>query len=175
MLGFIHAHTGWLFARKKANHHRYAQDLLDDPVVAAVSRQFRLILALSYFVIPFALGLAITGRLVGGLETLLWGGVLRVFFFHHATWSVNSVCHMWGKSPFKTRDCSTNNKYLALLQLGEGWHHNHHAFPWSAKFGLLRWQFDPTWCLIWALEKLGLVWNVQRVAPEGIEGKKATS
>jgi stearoyl-CoA desaturase (delta-9 desaturase) len=95
-----------------------------------------------------------------------------VFFVHHATWSVNSVCHLWGKHPFETRDQSRNNPFVALVGLGEGNHHNHHAFPRSARHGLERWQFDPTWWLIWSMEKTGLAWDVQRVTPEAMERKR---
>src|SRR5689334_24541383 len=102
----------------------------------------------------------------GGLSAFLWGGALRVFFVHHATWSVNSVCHLWGKRPFETRDESRNNPLVALVGLGEGNHHNHHAFPRSAKHGLQPWQFDPTWWLIWTMEKTGLAWDVQRVSSQ---------
>ena len=171
--GFVHAHFGWLFADEKASRHRYVPDLLDDPVVMKVHRRFALIVVLSYFVAPFAAGLIATRKLRGGLSAFLWGGPMRVFFVHHATWSVNSVCHLWGKRPFETRDESRNNPLVALVGLGEGNHHNHHAFPRSAKHGLQRGQFDPTWWLIWSMEKTGLAWDVQRVTPEAMERKRA--
>ena len=149
-----------------------SRDLLDDPVVMAVHRRFALIVVLSYFVAPVTAGLVATRKLRGGLSAFLWGGALRVFFVHHATWSVNSVCHLWGKRPFDTRDESRNNPLVALVGLGEGNHHNHHAFPRSAKHGLQRWQFDPTWWLIWTMEKTGLAWDVQRVSSEEMELKR---
>jgi stearoyl-CoA desaturase (delta-9 desaturase) len=171
--GFVHAHFGWLFADEKASRQRYVPDLLDDPVVMAVHRRFALIVVLSYFVAPVMAGLIATRKLRGGLTAFLWGGALRVFFVHHATWSVNSVCHLWGKRPFETKDESRNNPLVALVGLGEGNHHNHHAFPRSAKHGLQPWQIDPTWWLIWTMEKTGLAWDVQRVAPKEIERKRA--
>jgi stearoyl-CoA desaturase (delta-9 desaturase) len=170
--GFVHAHFGWLFADEKASRQRYVPDLLDDPVVMAVHRRFALIVALSYFVAPVTAGLIATGKLRGGLSAFLWGGALRVFFVHHATWSVNSVCHLWGTRPFETRDESRNNPLVALVGLGEGNHHNHHAFPRSARHGLQRWQLDPTWWLIWTMEKTGLAWDVQRVSLEEMEVKR---
>lgn len=173
--GFIHAHFGWLFADEKASRHRYVPDLLEDPVVMAVHRRFALIVVLSYFVAPFTAGLVATRKLRGGLSGFLWGGAMRVFFVHHGTWSVNSVCHLWGKRPFQTRDKSTNNPFVAIVALGEGNHHNHHAFPRSAKHGLERGQVDPTWWLIRAMEKTGLAWDVQRVSPEAMERKRVTS
>jgi stearoyl-CoA desaturase (delta-9 desaturase) len=170
--GFVHAHFGWLFADQKASRQRYVPDLLDDPVVMAVHRRFALIVALSYFVAPVTAGLIATKQLRGGLSAFLWGGALRVFFVHHATWSVNSVCHLWGKRPFETRDESRNNPLVALVGLGEGNHNNHHAFPRSARHGLQRWQLDPTWWLIWTMEQTGLAWDVQRVSLEEMEVKR---
>jgi len=170
--GFVHAHFGWLFADEKASRQRYVPDLLEDPVVMAVHRRFAQIVLLSYFVAPFTAGLLATRRLRGGVAGFLWGGAARVFFVHHATWSVNSVCHLWGRRPFETRDESRNNAIVAIVGFGEGNHHNHHAFPRSAKHGLERWQFDPTWWLIWTMEKLGLAWDVQRVDAADIERKR---
>jgi len=170
--GFVHAHFGWLFADEKAARQRYVPDLLEDPVVMAVHRRFSQIVLVSYFVAPFLAGLVATRRLRGGIGGFLWGGAMRVFFVHHATWSVNSVCHMWGSRPFRTRDESRNNQLVALVGLGEGNHHNHHAFPRSARHGLERWQLDPTWWLIWSMEKTGLAWDVQRVDPEALERKR---
>jgi len=169
--GFVHAHFGWLFADEKASRQRYVPDLLDDPVVMAVHRRFPLIVVLSYFVVPVTAGLIATRKLRGGLSAFVWGGALRVFFVHHATWSVNSVCHLWGTRPFETVDESRNNPLVALVGLGEGNHHNHHAFPRSARHGLQPWQLDPTWWLIWTMEKTGLAWDVQRVSSKEIERK----
>jgi stearoyl-CoA desaturase (delta-9 desaturase) len=172
--GFVHSHFGWLFADEKASRQRYVPDLLDDPVVMGVHRRFPLIVVLSYFVAPFTAGLLATRKLRGGFGGFLWGGAARVFFVHHATWSVNSVCHLWGTRPFETRDESRNNALVALVGLGEGNHHNHHAFPRSAKHGLEPWQLDPTWWLILAMEKTGLAWDVQRVAPQDIERRRVS-
>lgn len=170
--GFVHSHFGWLFADEKASRQRYVPDLLEDPVVMAVHRRFAQIVAVSYFVAPFAAGLVTTRRLRGGLSGFLWGGAMRVFFVHHATWSVNSVCHLWGTRPFETRDRSRNNPLVAVVGLGEGNHHNHHAFPRSAKHGLQPWQVDPTWWLIWTMEKTRLAWDVQRVSQRQMELKR---
>ena len=77
------------------------------------------------------------GDVALGLQAMIWGGVLRIFLFQHATWAVNSVCHRFGSRDFKTRDESRNNLAVAMLTFGEGWHNNHHAFPASARHGLL--------------------------------------
>jgi stearoyl-CoA desaturase (delta-9 desaturase) len=107
-----------------------------------------------------------SGTIAGAATGLLWGGLVRVFFVHHVTWSVNSVCHYFGTRRFSTEDRSTNVFWLALPSLGESWHHNHHAFPRSAVHGLRRWEIDPSAWIIGALEKLGLAWNVVRISPE---------
>ena len=91
---------------------------------------------------------------------------MRVFFVHHVTWSVNSVCHFLGSRRFEVEDQSTNVFWLALPSLGESWHHNHHAFPRSAVHGLRRWELDPSALLIAGMERVGLAWNVIRIAPE---------
>ena len=85
---------------------------------------------------PAALGWLITGSYTGALTGLLWGGLVRVFLLHHVTWSINSVCHFFGRRRFATEDKSTNVWWLALPSFGEAWHHNHHAFPRSATHGL---------------------------------------
>jgi stearoyl-CoA desaturase (delta-9 desaturase) len=128
-------------------------------------RTFWIWVALS-FAIPFALG---------GWTGLLWGGWVRVFLSHHITFSVNSICHTFGRSPYDTGDRSRNQWLVGLLAFGEGWHNNHHAFPRSAFHGLRWWQIDLSAYLIVALERLGLVWNVHRVAPAAREARRARS
>ncbi len=125
-LGLWHAHIGWMFAKDQpASARRYAPDLRDDPTISRVDRLF-LTWVLLGLLIPFVAGLALSGGdLLAGLEGLLWGGLVRIFLFHHATWSVNSICHCYGKRPFITQDESRNNWAIAILALGEGWHHNH--------------------------------------------------
>jgi stearoyl-CoA desaturase (delta-9 desaturase) len=108
---------------------------------------------------------AIGGSIAAGLTALLWGGAVRVFVVHHVTYSVNSLCHMFGSRPYETQDESRNLAWLALPTFGEAWHNNHHAFPTSAVHGLSRWQPDPSGLVIAALEKVGLVWDVVRPSP----------
>jgi stearoyl-CoA desaturase (delta-9 desaturase) len=116
--------------------------------------------------VPAALGWLITGSYKGALTGLLWGGLVRVFLLHHVTWSINSVCHFFGRRRFETEDKSTNVWWLALPSMGEAWHHNHHAFPRSAVHGLGRFELDPASWVIWVMERLGLVWDVVRITPE---------
>jgi stearoyl-CoA desaturase (Delta-9 desaturase) len=165
--GLFHAHVGWLWVNEgRAGARKYAPDLLEDKGMRRISRAFPLFLVLT-LAIPTALGGVISGSWAGALTGLLWGGFVRVFFQHHVTWSVNSICHYLGSRPFEVDDESGNVGWLALLSMGESWHHNHHAFPRSAVHGLRsRRQIDISASIIWALEKVGLVWNVVRIAPE---------
>jgi stearoyl-CoA desaturase (delta-9 desaturase) len=164
--GLWHAHSGWLMSTQgRADWKRYAPDLYEDRGMRFISRHF---VALVYFslAIPALAGFLITGTLLGALTGLLWGGLVRIFFVHHVTWSVNSVCHFLGSRRFDTDDHSTNVFWLALPSLGESWHHNHHAFPRSAVHGLKRWEPDPSAFIISVLEKVGLARNVIRISPE---------
>jgi stearoyl-CoA desaturase (delta-9 desaturase) len=164
--GLFHAHVGWLFIHtQRGSKERFAPDLLADPVISFVNRTFFLWAALG-LLIPFGLGYLIGGTLVAALTALLWGGVVRMMLLHHATYSVNSLCHMFGSRPFETGDESRNLGVVAVATMGEGWHNNHHAFPTSARHGLRRWQPDPSAAVIYALEKLGLARDVVRIPPE---------
>jgi stearoyl-CoA desaturase (Delta-9 desaturase) len=164
--GLYHAHMGWLFVTQgQADRRRYARDLMDDPVMKRISKAFPLN-AVGGLALAFLLGLAVTGRVSGGLTALLWGGLVRIFFLHHVTWSINSVCHFFGRRRFALDDHSTNVFWLALPSLGESWHHNHHAFPRSARHGLRWWEIDVTGLVIIAMKRLGLAHDVVTVSPE---------
>jgi stearoyl-CoA desaturase (delta-9 desaturase) len=164
--GLLHAHMGWLMeSMGRAQRRRYAPELMEDAGMRRINRSFELIV-LAGLAIPFALGYLLGGTLTAALTALLWGGLVRIFLLHHVTWSINSVCHFFGRRRFATDDHSTNVFWLALPSLGESWHHNHHAFPRSAQQGLRRWELDPSGALIALLERLGLAWNVVRITPE---------
>jgi stearoyl-CoA desaturase (delta-9 desaturase) len=164
--GLFHAHVGWLFIHtQRGARKRYARDLLNDPVVSFVDRHF-LSWALGGLVAAFALGWAIGGSFHAGLTGLLWGGAVRMLVVHHVTYSINSLCHFFGRQRFDTGDESRNLLWLAPLSFGESWHNNHHAFPTSAMHGMRAWELDPAALVIRALEKLGLVWDVVRIEPE---------
>ena len=172
--GFFHAHLGWIFIHtERGNKQRFAPDLIEDPVVSYVNRTFFLWAVLG-FVAAFGLGYAIGGDLAAGLTGLLWGGAVRVFLLHHVTYSINSLCHIFGRQPFKTKDESRNLAWLAIPTMGESWHNNHHAFPTSAVHGLGRWQFDLSAIVIAGLEKSGLIWDVVRIPPERQAAKALT-
>ena len=171
ILGFWHVHLGWI---QKANWRPpfpYVPDLGRDRIIQGIDRFYILWVLLS-FALPAILGGILTGCWSGVLRGLLWGGIIRIFVVHQVTYSVNSICHLWGKRRFKTGDRSTNNFFLALVILGEGWHHNHHAFPNSAKMGLKWWELDLGWVCILLLKYLGLVWNVKIPSSREIELKE---
>jgi stearoyl-CoA desaturase (delta-9 desaturase) len=163
--GLGHAHVGWLFDHsQRGARERFAPDLLADPVVAFVDRTF-LLWSLLGFAIPFGLGVLLGGTLAAGLEGLLWGGVVRMLVLHHVTYSINSLCHFFGRRRFATDDHSRNLLWLAPFSFGEAWHNNHHAFPTSAFHGMGRGELDLSGLVISGLERAGLVWDVQRIAP----------
>jgi stearoyl-CoA desaturase (delta-9 desaturase) len=153
--GFFHAHIGWFFGNGEGDPNIYCPHLAKDRVVVFISRT-----AILWYVLALAIPFAI-----GGWTGLLWGGLVRVFLTHHVTWSVNSVCHTFGKREFETTDRSRNEWLVGLLGFGEGWHNNHHAFPRSAFHGLHWWQFDFSGYVIWTLERIGLARDVYRVSP----------
>jgi stearoyl-CoA desaturase (delta-9 desaturase) len=171
--GLLHAHVGWLLdGDARAERSRYAKDLVEDRGMGWIDTAFPALAALG-LAIPFAAGWLITGELSGALTGLLWGGLVRVFMLHHVTWSINSICHFFGRRRFATDDHSTNVFWLALPSLGEAWHHNHHTFPRSARHGLSRLELDPSAWVIAIMEKAGLVWDVVRITPERQQQKLA--
>ena len=164
--GLMYAHVGWVFrGQDRANPARYARDLLADRDMRVIGRTFPL-WVVAGLALSFGLGVALTGSVIGGLTGLLWGGGARIFLLHHATFSINSLCHFFGRRPFRTGDESRNLAWLAPITLGEAWHNNHHAFPTSARHGLGRWQLDPSARVIDMLGACHLAWDIVRVSPE---------
>jgi stearoyl-CoA desaturase (Delta-9 desaturase) len=173
--GLVHAHVGWLFIHThRGARQRYARDLVADPIVSFVDRTF-VWWALGGLALSFALGWAIGGSLYAGLTGLLWGGAVRMLVVHHVTYSINSLCHFFGRRRFATGDESRNLFWLAPLSFGESWHNNHHAFPTSAMHGMRAWELDPSALVIRGMEKVGLVWDVVRVSPERQAAKLKSS
>jgi len=174
--GLFHAHMGWLLTTQgTSDYKKYARDLLEDPGMRWISKRFLWWIGLS-LLIPTVLGFVLTGfTWQGALGGYVWGGLVRIFFLHHVTWSINSVCHFMGRRRFAVEDESRNVFWLALPSLGEAWHHNHHAFPRSASHGLRAWEraMDPSSWLIRGMQKVGLVHNVVEITPERQEQKLA--
>ena len=166
-----HAHMGWLLRAHPRGLARYVRDLRGDPMIRRMSQLFPIWVLLG-LLIPAALGGLLTLSWTGVLLGFIWGGLVRVFLVHHVTWSINSVCHIWGTRPFQNHDESRNNVVFGVLGLGEGWHNNHHAFPTSARHGLRWWQFDLSYLTIWAMSKIGLARDVRIPARDRIAAKR---
>ncbi|HKE80552.1 MAG TPA: acyl-CoA desaturase [Solirubrobacteraceae bacterium] len=172
--GLAHAHVGWLFIHtQRGARKRYAPDLIADPVVSFVDRTF-LVWAIGGLVAAFGLGWLIGGTLTAALTGLLWGGAVRMLVVHHVTYSINSLCHYFGRQRFDTGDESRNLAWLSLLTMGEAWHNNHHAFPTSAAHGMRWWELDISSLVIRGLERVGLVWDVVRIDPARQQRKLLT-
>ncbi|MCE9553199.1 MAG: acyl-CoA desaturase [Planctomycetes bacterium] len=170
--GLWHAHMGWLFKPDAPNLMRSVRDLLDDRAILWVDRLFFVWVALG-LLLPAGLGWAITLSWQGAILGFIWGGLVRMFFVHHATFSINSICHIWGSRPFRSDDHSTNNLVFGIVGMGEGWHNNHHAFPTSARHGLRWWEVDPSWWMIRLMQLCRLAWNVRVPSKAAMMAKKA--
>ena len=168
--GLWRAHAGWIFSGSSPDLPRYVGDLRSDPLIRNLSRLFPLWVALG-LLIPGAIAGVYTGTWSGAMLGVLWGGLVRVFFVHHVTWSVNSVCHIWGARPFRTSDQSRNNAVFGVLAFGEGWHNNHHAFPNSARHGMGWRQIDLSYLIIWLVSKVGLAWDLKVPTRERMTAK----
>ena len=173
LCGLWYAHTGWLFTGYWSDPDlpRYVPDLLAEKPLVIVSRLYFLWVVLS-LAIPTAVGGLIAGTWQGAALGLLWGGLVRIFITHHITWSINSICHVFGQKDFQVGDDSRNNWLCGLLGLGEGWHNNHHAFPSSARHGLSWWQLDLSWLVIRAMQLAGLAWNVRTPSESLVASKR---
>jgi stearoyl-CoA desaturase (Delta-9 desaturase) len=169
--GMFHAHCGWIISGKQHDLAKYVPDLESDAVVRSINRLFPLWVVLG-LLIPAGIAFAITGTWTGALLGFLWGGLARVFLVHHATWSVNSICHLWGTRPFSSHDHSRNNPIVGILGLGEGWHNNHHAFPASARHGLRWWEVDISYMIIRLMVLCRLASNVRVPSPERVAAKR---
>jgi stearoyl-CoA desaturase (delta-9 desaturase) len=173
MRGALHAHVGWLFQSQQTEEARWDPDLVKDRDLAVISRLFPLF-GVASLGLPMLIGWAMTQTWAGALGGLIWGGLVRVFVLHHATFSVNSACHLWGRRPFTTRcdDRSTNFAPLALLAMGENWHNLHHSCPTLARHGVDRHQFDSTARLIRILQCSGAAWDVKWPVNEVLDGRR---
>jgi stearoyl-CoA desaturase (delta-9 desaturase) len=171
--GFLHAHLTWMIEHDYPNVVHYVPDLMADRALLAVNRYYYTWVLLGLLV-PAAIGGVATGSWWGALTGFLWGGIVRMFVVEQAMSAINSVMHTFGVRPFATRDDHSRNLgVMAWLAWGEGWHNNHHAFPYSAAFGLRWFEFDPGFFFIRLLESLGLAWNVKVPSPEKIAQRRA--
>ena len=168
--GLVFAHVGWLFDGQQTSIERYAPDIRANSALQRVSRLFPWI-GVSTILAPALLGGLLTWSWEGALTALFWAGLVRIALVHHVTWSINSICHVFGQRPFRTRDNSTNNRWLALPSLGESWHNLHHAEPTAARHGVLRGQVDVSAGIIKAMERMHLARDVRWPSPERLAAK----
>ena len=159
--GLWHGHFGWTQNSGIPLARHYCPDLLRCPDLMDIQRRYRQ-LALLGLLLPALLGGVLAGSWQGALGGFLIAGCLRIFVGSNATWCLNSICHSFGRRPHDTDDGSTNVWWLAIPTMGESWHNNHHAQPWSAQHGQRWWQLDPAAWVIRALELAGLATEVRR-------------
>ena len=171
--GMWHAHTGWLFNEywEPPKFERYVPDLTRDKIVMHIDRWY-FTYVIASLIIPTAIAGLVTMSWTGALLGFIWGGLVRMLVTQHITWSINSVCHVFGGREFESGDLSTNNLIFGYVAHGEGWHNNHHAFPTSARHGLRWWQFDASWVVIRSMQMLGWVWNVKVPSERTMELKR---
>ena len=140
---------------------RYGKDLLQDPFMRLLDKTF-LLWHIALGAEPCWPSAGWAGTCRTGMSFLVYGMFVRMVYVLHVTWFVNSATHMWGYRNYETTDDSRNLWWVGLLAFGEGWHNNHHAFPGRARHGHRWWEIDMTYWVIWAMEKVGLAWNVVR-------------
>jgi len=158
--GMLFAHLGWLFDFEETNPRLFTPDLLADRDMRIVSRLFGLFVVLS-LVLPPAMQAAVHPSVRLVIQAFVWASLVRIFMVHHVTWAVNSICHVVGSRPFRTRDRSTNFWPLAILSMGEAWHNGHHAAPSCARHGVRRGEIDISARLIYLLERTGWATSVK--------------
>jgi stearoyl-CoA desaturase (delta-9 desaturase) len=158
--GLLHAHVGWLLAGVPKDVRPNVNDLLRDRIVLAMSRLYPLWVLMG-LALPALIAWCILGTTESAIRGLLWGGLVRIAVWQHVTWSVNSFGHAFGSRTFATKDHSVNSAWLIPLTLGGAWHNNHHAFPSSAKVGLMPGQLDIHYWLIRLLALLGFASHIR--------------
>jgi stearoyl-CoA desaturase (delta-9 desaturase) len=158
--GLWWAHMGWFLDDEQTNASRYAPDLLRDRDLSRISRLFPLWVVVS-LLLPALLGGLLTWSWTGALTAYLWAGVVRLLVLHHATFAINSICHVAGRHPFASRDHAGNVWPLAILSMGESWHNLHHADPTCARHGVQRGQLDSSARLIRWFELAGWATKVR--------------
>ena len=173
--GFFWAHMGWLmFKLKPEPPFDNVHDLLNDKLVAWQHKWVHAISFIVSFIVPALIGYyyaVFSGNLspaVGALGGFLIPGVARVVLVQHATFCINSLCHMIGERPYSTEHSARDSWVAAIFTMGEGYHNYHHEFAWDYRNGVKPWQLDPSKWIIWTLSKLGLTNNLKRVPNERI-------
>ena len=158
--GLVWAHIGWLFDGNHTSQEKFCPDLLTDRKIVRVSRLFPVLVTVS-LLLPALIGGLWSWSWLGALTAFFWASLIRVAFLHHVTWSINSICHTFGKEEFDVRDKSRNVNWLAILSFGESWHNLHHCDPTCARHGALKGQIDISARVIRWAELLGWAWDVR--------------
>jgi len=169
--GLIFAHMGWLFDTERTSEQKFCPDWLADSDIVRISRSFAWLVAASLLA-PALIGGLWSWSWQGAVTAFFWASLVRVAFLHHVTWSINSICHTFGKEEFEVRDKSRNVSWLAILSFGESWHNLHHSDPTCARHGVLKGQIDIAARLIWVAEKLGWVYAVRWPDETRLSGKQ---
>jgi stearoyl-CoA desaturase (Delta-9 desaturase) len=172
--GLCFAHMGWMFDPNRTSQEKFCPDWLADDDIRRISRWFPWLVAASLLT-PALIGGLWAWSWEGAVTAFFWASLVRVAFLHHVTWSINSICHTFGKEEFEVRDKSRNVNWLAILSFGESWHNLHHADPTCARHGVLRGQIDIAARLIWFAEKLGWVYDVRWPDEARLTGKQTGS
>jgi len=165
--GFLRAHMGWFLTVSGFEPDlRLARDWMRYPELRWLDR-FDILVPVAFAFTMFALG-SVLGHTAPQLKTsgaqmLVWGFCISTVLCWHATYSINSLSHLFGRQRYRTDDTSRNNWLLAILTLGEGWHNNHHYYPNAARQGFYWWEYDLTYYLLKLLSWLGLIWELQTV------------
>ncbi len=173
--GFFWSHMGWLFSPRCVRVRRHLVADLERLSELKLLERYSYFVNLAYALLLFALGEAAhrLGAATSGFQLLVWGGVLSTVCVYHIIWSANSFCHRFGSRRFATRDDSRNNLVVSLLTFGDGWHHNHHYCPYSARHGFHWWELDLNYAILRLLASLGLVWDLRLPRAAGGRGPAA--
>jgi stearoyl-CoA desaturase (delta-9 desaturase) len=170
--GLAFAHVGWLFDPNKTSKQKFCPDWLADRDIYRIHRWF-IGLTVASLLAPALIGGLWSWSWLGALTAFFWASLVRVAFLHHVTWSINSICHTFGKEEFDVRDKSRNVNWLAVLSFGESWHNLHHADPTCARHGVLKGQIDIAARLIWVAEKLSWVYDVRWPEETRLTGRRS--
>ena len=149
------------------------QDLRKDPLVMWQHKWVHPISLVSSFVVPALIGYGYAvyfnlDPVMGALGGFLIPGVARIVMVQHATFCINSLCHMIGSRPYSTSHTGRDSWIAAIFTMGEGYHNYHHEFQWDYRNGVKPWQLDPSKWFVWTLYKLGLASDLKRVPKERI-------
>jgi stearoyl-CoA desaturase (Delta-9 desaturase) len=165
--GFLRSHMGWFLTIKGfVPDFQLARDLMKFPELRWLDR-FDLFIPVALGVGMFLLGVILHNVAPGlgttGWQMLVWGFVISTVVCWHATYTINSLSHVFGRQRYRTGDTSRNNWLLAILTLGEGWHNNHHYYPNSARQGFYWWEYDVTYYILKFLSWFGIIWDLKPV------------